>query len=110
LKDEIETTKKSIQDNYEYAQNVQKDFVQLTDCTIEVKDFSKHIITGIERASSEINGAATGVGSIADIVSSLGDKLNKLNLRMSKRSTIICNITDFLQQIESLLKESMSKK
>ncbi len=86
LREEIENSKTAISDNFEYAQNVQKDFKQVTDCTNEVKDFSKHIITGIERTSSEINGAATGVGSVAELVASFGDKLDKLNLRMSMTS------------------------
>jgi methyl-accepting chemotaxis protein len=85
LREEIENTKIAISENFEYAQNIQENFKQVTDCTVEVKDFSKHIITGIEYASSEINGAATGVGSVAEFVDSFGDKLNKLNLRMSKR-------------------------
>ncbi len=110
LREEIENSKTTIRDNFEYAQNVQKDFKQVTDCTNEVKNFSKHIITGIERTSSEINGAATGVGSVAELVASFGDKLGKLNLRMSKRSIIICDIINFLQQIENMLTDSLNKK
>lgn len=110
LREEIKSTKVAIHDNFEYAQNVQKDFKQVTDCTNEVKDFSEHIIKGIERTSSEINGAATGVGSVAEVVDSLGNKLDNLNLRMSKRSTIICNITEFLQQIENMLADSLHRK
>lgn len=109
LREEIDNTKNAIHDNYEYAQNVQSDFRQVTDCTNEVKDFSRQIIDGIERTNSEINGAATGVGSVAEVVTSMGDKLDKLKLRMSNRSTIICNITDFLQQIENMLADSMNK-
>jgi len=110
LREEIENSKAAISDNFEYAQNVQKDFKQVTDCTNEVKDFSKHIITGIERTSSEINGAATGVGSVAELVVSFGDKLDKLNLRMSKRSIIICDIVNFLQQIHNMLTDSLKNK
>ena len=110
LREEIENSKAAISDNFEYAQNVQKDFKQVTDCTNEVKDFSKHIITGIERTSSEINGAATGVGSVAELVVSFGDKLDKLNLRMSKRSIIICDIVNFLQQIHKMLADSLKNK
>jgi methyl-accepting chemotaxis protein len=102
LSHEIQNTKSAIQDNFEYALNVQNDFQQVTDCTNEVKAFSEQIITGIEKTSSEINGAATGVGSVAEIVDSVGNKLDNLNIRMSQRSTIICNITDFLQQIDNL--------
>lgn len=102
LSNEIKTTKEAIQENFEYALNVQNDFKQVTECTTEVKDFSEQIITGIRKTSSEINGAATGVGSVAEIVDTLGNKLEDLNLRMSKRSTIICNITDFIQQIDNL--------
>ncbi|WP_069999021.1 methyl-accepting chemotaxis protein [Cellulosilyticum sp. I15G10I2] len=110
LREEIEKTKTVIQDNFEYAQNVQKDFKQVTSCTDEVKDFSKQIVEGIERTSSEINDAARGVGSVTELVTSLGNKLEQLNLRMSKRSIIISSITDFLQQIENMLVDSMSKK
>lgn len=107
LREEIEKTKVTIQDNFEYAQNVQKDFEQVTNCTDEVKEFSKQIVTGIEQTSAEISGAAIGVGSVAELVTSLGNKLEQLNLRMSKRSIIISNITDFLQQIENMLVDSM---
>lgn len=110
LREEIESTKVSISDNFKYAQNVQKDFKQVTACTNEVKDFSKQIITGIESTSLEINGAATGVGSVSELVDSLGDKLDKLKLRMSRKSNIICNITNFLQQIKNMLADSLSEK
>lgn len=110
LREEIETTKASISDNFKYAQNVQKDFKQVTACTDEVKGFSKHIITGIESTSLEIKGAATGVGSVSELVDSLGDKLDKLKLRMSKKSNIICNITNFLQQLKNMLADSLSEK
>lgn len=106
----INHTTETIQDNYQYAQNVQQDFKQVMQSTVEVKNFSNHIITGIERTSSEINGAASGVGSAAELVASLGNKLEQLNLRLSKRSIIICSITDFLQQIENMLTESISRK
>ncbi|MVX64482.1 methyl-accepting chemotaxis protein [Clostridium chromiireducens] len=110
LREEIRNSKAAINENFEYAQNVKKDFKQVTDCTDEVKDFTKHIITGIERSSSEINEAATGVGSVAELVTSFGNKLDKLNLRMSSRSIIICDIINFLNQIENLLADSLSKK
>lgn len=110
LKERIQATTATIQDNYQYAQNVQQDFKQVTDCTVEVKNFSSHIITGIERTSSEINGAASGVGSVTALVAALGNKLEQLNLRLSKRSIIICSITDFLQQMENMLGESLSHK
>lgn len=108
LRKEIKNSKIAINDNYEYAQNVQKEFKQVSDCTDEAKDFSQHIIKEIERASSEINGAATGVDSAAELVASLGIKLDKLNLRMSTRSIIICDIINFMQQIENLLTDSLN--
>lgn len=110
LKGGINLTTATIQDNYQYAQNVQQDFQQVSESTVEVKNFSNHIIIGIERTSSEINNAVSGVGSVAELVASLGNKLEKLNLRLSKRSIIICSITDFLQQIENMLSESISRK
>lgn len=102
LSGEIQSTKNTIQDNYQYALDVQRGFDQVNDCTQEVKQFTERIITGIEQTSNEIYGAATGVGSVAEIVDCMGNKLENLNLRMNKRSTIICNITDILQQIDNL--------
>ncbi|MNC33123.1 Methyl-accepting chemotaxis protein 3 [compost metagenome] len=110
LKERISQTTSAIQDNYQYAQNVQQDFKQVTDCTVEAKSFTSHIITGIERTSSEINGAASGVGSVTALVGALGSKLEQLNMRLSKRSIIICSITDFLQQMENMLTDSLSRK
>ncbi len=107
LSREIQDTKNTIQDNFQYALDVQKDFNQVNDCTKEVKQFTEQIISGIEHTSAEIYGAATGVGSVAEVVDSMGNKLENLNLRMSKRSTIICNITDILQQIDNLTKDMM---
>ncbi|WP_058300658.1 methyl-accepting chemotaxis protein [Gorillibacterium timonense] len=110
LKGSIQQTAATIQSNYQYAQNVQHDFKEVAECTGEVKNFSSRIITGIEQTSAEINDAASGVGSVAALVTSLGSKLEKLNLRLSKRSIIISSITDFLQQIENLLNHSLSRK
>lgn len=110
LREEIESSKVAIRDNFVYAQDVQKDFEQVTDCAMEVKEFSDHIINGIKRTSEEINGTATGVDSVVSLVDSVGNKLNELNLRMSTRSTIICDITNFLQQIENMLQDSIDSE
>lgn len=110
LSHEIEESKSSIQDNLQYAENVKKDFKQVTECTDEVKSFSKQIITGVETTSRDINGTAKGVHSIVNLISSFGDKLGELNVKMSKKSIIICEIIDFLQQLENMLKESLNKK
>lgn len=107
LSSEIQNTKDTIQDNFRYALDVQKGFNQVNDCTKEVKHYTEQIITGIEQTSAEIYGAATGVGSVAEVVDSMGSKLENLNMRMSKRSTIICNITDILQQIDNLTIDMM---
>lgn len=110
LKQEIENSKVSVQNNLQYAQNVQQNFNQVTECTEEVKNFSKHIISGIENTNQEISGAAKGVHSISNLVHSFGEKLSVLNVKMSKKSIIICEITDFLQQLENMIKESLEKK
>lgn len=110
LRSEIDNSKKSIQDNLKYAENVQVNFKQVAECTEEVKEFSKQIISGLDNTSKEMNGAAKGVNSIADLVSSFGEKLSRLNMKMSKKSIIICEIIDFLHQIENMLKDSLKGK
>ena len=110
LSKEIEISKISIQDNLIYAENVRENFKQVSACTDEVKNFSKQITTGIENTSRDINGTARGVHSIVSLISSFGDKLADLNIKMSKKSIIICEIIDFLQQLENMLKDSMKEE
>ncbi len=110
LREEIEISKAAILNNLQSAKNVQENFIQVTECTDEVKDFSKQIISGIENTSKEINGAAKGVNSISDLVHSFGSKLSDLNIKMSKKSIIICEIIDFLQQLENMVKESLKNR
>jgi methyl-accepting chemotaxis protein len=104
---EINNTQQVSVENVEFVSAVQKNFGQVTECTKEVKDFSKQIISGIESASVEINGVATGVKSIASVMDSLGDGLNK---KMNVKSILICNIIDFLQQMENMLADSLKKQ
>jgi methyl-accepting chemotaxis protein len=70
-----------------------------------VKDFSKQIVDGIDETSARMNGAAEGMGSVSDVVVSFGEKIDNLNVKMSKKSSIICSVIDFLQQMENMLAE-----
>ncbi len=110
LKQELEHTRAAIQSNLSFAKAVQDNFVQVTECTDEVKDFSMQIMNGIENTSKEINGAAKGVNSISGLVQSFGEKLANLDIKMSKKSIIICEIIDFLQQLENMVKESLKRE
>ncbi|MDF2909069.1 MAG: chemotaxis protein, partial [Herbinix sp.] len=55
--------------------------------------------------SARMNGAAEGMGSVSDVVVSFGEKIDNLNVKMSKKSSIICSVIDFLQQMENMLAE-----
>lgn len=103
----IENTKQTTLKNVDFVNDVQKNFREVTECTSEVKDFSKQIIHGIDNASSDINGVSKGVHSIANLMDSMGDGLNK---KMNAKSMLICNIIDFLQQMENMLAESLKNK
>lgn len=107
---EINLTKKTTLENVNFVNEVQKSFEQVTECTKEVKDFSKQIIDGIDNTSSEMNGAAKGVHSIASIVDSFGEKIHGLNKKMSIKSIVVCTIIDFLQQMENMLAETLKTK
>lgn len=102
---EIETSKNTSLANLQKVNDVQTNIKQVNECTEEIKDFSKQIIDGIEQTSSRINGAAEGVDSITDVVESFGEKIENLNVKMSKKSRIICSVIEFLQQMENMLAE-----
>lgn len=109
LKSEIESSKATIKDDFEYAKNVKNDFHEVTQCTNEVKDFAKEIIVGIDKTSSDIIGTAKGVNSVGELVTSFGNKLDTLNVKMSNKSIIISDMINFLQQLENILSESLDK-
>lgn len=108
LKKEIIDSKAIIQDNFEYAKTVKDDFSSVTQCTNEVKDFTKEIILEIDKTNSDINGTVKGANSIGELVAFFGNKLDILNLKMSNKSIIISDIINFLQQLENMLSESLS--
>lgn len=110
LRKEIRESKGAIQSNFDDAKGVQNDFNMVRKCTSEVKEFTTRITEGIENASSQITGTASGVGSVSKIVVILGDKLDQLNMRLSKRSNIMANVIAFLEQMENLVANSLEGK
>lgn len=102
---EIQTSILTSSENLQKVTDVQNNIKQVTECTEDVKDFSKQIIEGIDKTSLRINGAAEGIGSISDVVNDFGGKIDHLNVEMSKKSRIICSVIDFLQQIENMIAE-----
>jgi len=105
VKDEIQISISTSSANLKKVNDVEDNIKQVNECTEEVKNFSKQIIEGIDATSSKINGAAVGVDSISDVVDSFGEKIENLNEKMSKKSSIICRIIEFLQQMENMLAE-----
>lgn len=102
---EIQASKSTSVTNLQKVNAVKNNIEQVNECTDEVKNFSKQIIKGIDATSERINGAAEGFGAISQVVDSFGEKIENLNVKMSKNSSIICSIIDFLQQMENMLTE-----
>lgn len=100
---EIQASKSASITNLQKVDAVKSNIEQVNECTDEVKNFSKQIIKGIDATSERINGAAEGFGAISQVVDSFGEKIENLNTKMSKKSSIICSVIDFLQQIENML-------
>ncbi|MDA3731775.1 methyl-accepting chemotaxis protein [Niameybacter massiliensis] len=105
LRQEIESSKSAIQENVKTAQTVQENFQQMTHSANDVKNFTNQILSGIEWTRKNLNGAVQGVHSITDLVQTFGDKLKNLKSKISKKSIVMCEIIDFLQQLDNLLKE-----
>ncbi|MGD9475702.1 MAG: methyl-accepting chemotaxis protein [Eubacteriaceae bacterium] len=87
------------------VQDVKQNTSEINTCTEEVRNFSRQIIDGIESTSNRINGANEGFGAISQVVDSFGEKIETLNIKMSKKSSIICSVIDFLQQMGTMLEE-----
>ncbi|WP_455714833.1 methyl-accepting chemotaxis protein [Anaerosporobacter sp.] len=109
LEKEIEETKGTIQENLTYANDVKSNFAQVTDCTNEVKEFSNKIVSQIGVASGEIQSIANDTTDIASVIHKLGGKLDTLNEKMSNKSSLLCEVIDFLQQLENIVDEEIKK-
>lgn len=107
---EIETSKAASSASLQKVDEVSCNISQVSECTNEIKDFSRQIIDDIDATSIRINGAAEGTGAISGVVDSFGEKLHNLNVKMNKKSRIICSVIDFLQQMENMLAEMVKKK
>lgn len=110
VKAEIQASIVSSSENYQKVMDVQNNIAQVNECTEDVKNFSKQIIDGLNNTSKQINGAAKGIGSISDVVDDFGDKIEILNDKMSTKSTILCGVINFLQQMENMLGEIVNKR
>lgn len=106
---EIQASKATSLINLQKVNDVKNNTSEVNECTVEVKNFSKQIIQGIDNTSARINGAAEGFGAISQVVDSFGEKIENLNVKMSKKSSIICSVIDFLQQMENILDEMVEK-
>lgn len=102
LKKEIEKTQGTIQENIAYANDVKTNFAQVTDCTKEVQEFSNKIVSQIGVAGNEIQSIANDTTDIASVIHKLGSKLDTLNERMSNKSSLLCEVVDFLQRLENI--------
>lgn len=109
LREEIKATQGSIEENLSYAEKVKENFTEVTHCTNAVKEFSDKIVNGIENTSTEIEGVATDTNQIAIAVDSFNDKLNYLYNKMSKKSILLCEVVDFLQQLENIVEDEIEK-
>ncbi|WKY46512.1 methyl-accepting chemotaxis protein [Eubacteriaceae bacterium ES3] len=105
VKKEIINSKSISRASLKKVEDVKQNTSEVEGCTADIKNFSHQIIDGIESTSNRINGAAEGFGAISQVVDSFGEKIDTLNIKMSKKSSIICSVIDFLQQMENMLDE-----
>lgn len=109
MQSEIEKTKEVIQKNLEYSSFAQKSFAEVSSCTNQVKDISKEIVVGIDENRSNVAKAINEMKSVTSIMDTFIEQFNFLDSKMSKKNIIICNVVDFLHQIERIIKESLKK-
>lgn len=109
LKKEIEKTKGTIQENLTYANDVKTNFVQVTEYTKEVKEFSDRIVSQIGDTGSEIQSIGNDTTDIASVIHKLGSKLDTLNEKMTNKSALLCEVNDFLKQLDNLVDEEIKE-
>lgn len=109
LKKGIEKTQGTIQENISYANDVKTNFAQVTDSTKKVQEFSNKIVSQIGDAGNEIKSIANDTTDIASVIHKLGSKLDTLNEKMSIKTSLLCEVVDFLQQLENIVDEEIKE-
>lgn len=105
MRQEITTAKTKANDNTTAVTTVQKSFLEVTNHTHEVRDYSNKIIDGIEQTSRDMSSAASDTNSITGVLSTFAGRIHDLKDMISKKSTISYAILDFLEQMENMLVE-----
>lgn len=105
MRQEITTAKAKANENTTAVTTVQNSFLEVTNHTHDVRDYSNKIIDGIEQTSRDMSNAASDTNSITGVLSSFAGRIHDLKDMISKKSTISYAILDFLEQMENMLAE-----
>lgn len=107
LKREIGNTKNSIEENLHYVNDVKSNFTDVNECTKEVREFSNKIVDQIGIVKDEIKCVSDESSEIAHVIDGFGTKLTMLNEKMSTKSALLCEVIDFIQQLEKLVDDEI---
>ena len=105
MKCEIEESKQSMQDNMTYASATKNTFEDVTHCTEKVKELSQDIVSAIHVNRENIQETVKGIHVISEDMTAFMEKLGILNKKLSKKTIVIGEVIDFLQQIQNIIEE-----
>ncbi len=105
LKKDIERTTYLIEDNVRYADGVKKNFVDVKDCTGQIKEVSDNVIEQIAIQSEKLNKALTRVDETGNAIDSIQDEVNKINEKSSQKFGGLGEVVDILHQMQNIVNE-----
>ena len=105
LQGEIGRTSDMMNSNIAYAGELKESMGEVRDCSGQVRTVGTNIVGAIQKTSAQIDDAVNGMNSIEDAVNGIDAQVNGLNRKSSEKNTALCEISDVLRQINTMLQE-----
>ena len=105
LQGEIGRTSDMMNSNIAYAGELKESMGEVRDCSGQVRTVGTNIVGAIQETSAQIDSAVGGMSSIEDAVSGIDAQVDGLNHKSSEKNTALCEISDVLRQINTMLQE-----
>lgn len=105
LKNEIQLTRKSMEDNAASYKDVRKNFDEVADCNNLVKEYNGNILDQAKETTKQVKDTVAHTDEISNLIDACGESLKILEKKMSKGNIMLANVLDFSMQIDNILKD-----
>lgn len=109
LNSSIITSKKDLSDGVNFAKKTESAFNDILNHSKNVKDLNGKMTNSMNDEKHEVHKISSDVSGIVASCETVKSEIHKLNLQASEKSILYSDITNFIEQLETISLEDMSK-